>query len=123
MPEPRDQQYQQYQQYGGPQPSETTLPGPVPVNVPRVLSPEERRAVLAQAVQRHVLSGGRVQSQTDQNAVILWGSKPNHVLHLILTLVTMGLWVFIWIIVALAVKETRTLVAVDDFGNVLEQRA
>ena len=52
-----------------------------------------------------------VRSQTDQNAVILWGSKPNHVLHLILTLVTTGFWVFIWIIVALAVKETRTLIA------------
>ena len=120
-PQPYDPQAQQ--QYGGAYPPQPVPPGPVHVNVPRQLSGEERRAVLAQAVQRHVLGGGRIQSQTDRDAVIIYGSKPNHILHLILTLITFFMWGLIWIILALAQRETRVMVAVDDFGNVLEQKA
>jgi len=29
------------------------------------------------------------------------GSRPNHVLHLILTILTGGLWLIVWIILAL----------------------
>jgi hypothetical protein len=33
--------------------------------------------------------------------------RPNHVLHLILTLVTFGLWGFVWLAVAIGNTQTR----------------
>lgn len=65
------------------------------------------------------MNGGRVESQSDYNAVITFGKKPNHLLHLILTLVTCFLWGIVWIVVAIVVKESREMLAVDELGNVL----
>jgi hypothetical protein len=47
----------------------------------------------------------------------------NHVLHLILTLVTFLLWAIVWIWVAVAGGEKRVILPVDDHGNVLRQEA
>lgn len=40
-----------------------------------------------------------------------YGRRTNHVLHLILTLLTGGLWLPVWIIVALSNRSQRTQVA------------
>ena len=54
------------------------------------IDPETRRAKLALAIQREVMAGGRVESQTDFTAVIRYGRPVNNVLHLLLTLLTFG---------------------------------
>jgi zinc-ribbon domain len=70
-------------------------PSTVPDNI--------RRSVLAQAVQVEVLAGGRVETQGDFNAALRFGGKPvNHIRHLLLTLVTLGLWVLVWIALAIS---------------------
>lgn len=86
---------------------------------PAVMSIEDRRARLAMAVSQAVNYGARVESQTDTTAVLVRGGRPNHVLHLILTLVTFGFWAIVWIIVALASGEKRQMIRVDEYGNVL----
>jgi hypothetical protein len=64
-------------------------------------SPEERKELLAGAVAVEVQrDGARIQSQSDNQAVMVKGSGTNHVLHLILWLVTLGLWVLAWVAVA-----------------------
>jgi len=68
-----------------------------------------------------VASGARIESQSDYQAVVVRGKKVNHVLHLILTLVTLGLWGIVWIILAIAGGEKRQMVTVDDYGNALVQ--
>ncbi len=82
---------------------------------------DARRQALAMAVAQEVAGGGRVESQTDTNAVIVRGSKPNHTLHLILSLVTCGCWLLVWPIIALVQKEHRTALQVDPYGQVLRQ--
>jgi hypothetical protein len=42
------------------------------------------------------------------------GESPLNALHLILTIVTVGLWGIVWIIVALGGGERRTQIAVDE---------
>lgn len=37
-----------------------------------------------------------------QTQVMAQGTKPNHILHLILTLATMGFWAWVWLIVTIA---------------------
>lgn len=78
---------------------------------------------LSQAITREVASGYRVESQTDIQAVLVKGGKVNHVLHLILTLITFGFWSFVWLVVWIINRETRLILSVDDYGNVLRQNA
>lgn len=80
-------------------------------------SPEERKALLAQAVANQVRQGWRVESQTDYQAVIVTGQRPNHILHLILTIVTLGLWGIVWIAIAIFGGEKRGVITIDDYGN------
>lgn len=46
------------------------------------------------------------------------GHRLNHVLHLLLSIVTLGLWLIVWILLASFGGETRWLVKVDEYGNV-----
>lgn len=79
---------------------------------------ERRRAILASAVSQKVRKGWRVESQTDYQATLAKGHRPNHILHLILTILTLGIWGIVWIIVTVTSREKRTSIAVDEFGNV-----
>ena len=65
-----------------------------------------------------VRQGWGVQSQTDFQAVLVKGSKPNHVLHLVLTLLTVGLWAIVWIALALIGSKKHRVIQVDEYGNV-----
>ena len=58
-------------------------------------------------VAQHVSAGWRVESQTPSQAVMVKGKRPNHLLHLILSVLTVGLWLIVWLIVALAAGEKR----------------
>lgn len=81
---------------------------------------------LAGAVAWWVSTGWRIESQTPIQAVMVRGRRPNHVLHLLLTIVTMGLWLPVWLVLALTSKEQRAvLTAVPGRGvaNTLEEQA
>jgi hypothetical protein len=83
-------------------------------------SPDTRREALANAVAREVGGGWHVESQTDYQAVLVRpGTKVNHILHLLLTLITLGVWAIVWIFLAITHKrEHHKVVQVDGFGNV-----
>jgi hypothetical protein len=82
------------------------------------LSPEQRKQALANAIASNVRDGWEVPYQSDYHAVLVKGSKPNHILHLILTLITLGLWVIVWIILAIVKRPRSRMISVDEFGNV-----
>ncbi len=73
------------------------------------------------AVANSVQNGWRVEYQGPDSAVLVAGRKANHVLHLLLTVFTVGLWAVVWLIVALSSSEKRTTVRVDDYGNLTWQ--
>lgn len=85
-------------------------------------SPDERKQILARQIGNLVAQGRRVESQGDYQAVLVHGHRPNHVLHLILTLVTLGIWVIGWIVIAIVGGEKREMVQVDEWGNPSVQR-
>jgi hypothetical protein len=80
-------------------------------------TPEERKALLAQAVANYVHGGWRVESQTDYQAVMVKGHRTNHVLHLILTLITLGIWAIVWILMVALGGEKRSVVSIDEYGT------
>lgn len=72
---------------------------------------------MAHHIAAAVGAGRRVESQSDYQAVLVRGHRPNHVLHLILSVVTFGLWVPVWLGVTVFGGEKRELLSVDEFGN------
>lgn len=84
---------------------------------------DERRRLLANAIQGQVVSGHRIESQSDYQAVVVKGRPINHILHLILTIITAGLWgIFVWLPIVAFGGEKRSMVVVDDYGNVMVQK-
>jgi hypothetical protein len=65
--------------------------------------------------------GARIESQGDFEAVLVKGNRPNHILHLILSLLTAGLWLIVWVLLAAFGGEERVLFTVDEYGNVHAQ--
>jgi hypothetical protein len=80
---------------------------------------EARRATLAQAIANQVRQGSRVEAQSEFQAVLVDGKPINHVLHLILTLVTCGIWAIVWIALVGMGGEKRYSLQVDNYGNIL----
>jgi hypothetical protein len=85
-------------------------------------SSDDRRAVLDRALQLRGAQGWRIESRSDFQATIAKGERINNTLHLILTLVTAGLWALVWIIVAITGGIKRMMVTIDEYGNVIEQK-
>ena len=90
-----------------------------PATDPMTMPEDERRRALAQAVVRAVAEGWRVESQTNEMAVLVRGRRPNHILHVILSVITLGVWLLIWALVGLLGGEKRRTITVDEYGNVL----
>jgi hypothetical protein len=97
-------------------------PLPEPVIETGLLAPEARKELLARTVAGQIATGGRVQSQSDYQAVVLHGQPVNHVLHLVLTIFTATLWAPVWVCLAIFGGETRSLITVDEYGNVAIQK-
>jgi hypothetical protein len=79
----------------------------------------QRKRALALAIQHEVTYGARVESQTDDTAVLVRGKKPDHKLHLLITFLTCGAWAMVWLLLVMVQKESRTMLLVDPYGNVL----
>jgi hypothetical protein len=84
------------------------------------LDSEQRKRLLDEAVSASSLLGWDVHGRSDYQAVLIRpAGKVNHILHLILTLLTAGLWLFVWVILVLArKKERRQIISVDKYGDV-----
>ena len=80
-------------------------------------SAEVRKKALDDQIAMLVAQGGRVESQSDFQAVLIFGHRPNHVLHAILTVFTCLLWGIIWAIITGTGGEKRMLVRVNDWGT------
>jgi hypothetical protein len=85
-----------------------------------VKSPDERKATLARTVTNLVAQGGgrRVESQSDYQAVVVRGRHVRHVLHLVLSILTAGVWLVVWLAMWLIYRERRDIVSVDEYGNI-----
>jgi hypothetical protein len=113
----------------GPSPAPVAVPVPAPVQevarrpAAAWLDPaERRRALLAFSVQRALAHGGRVESRDDRSALIVYGHRVHHFLHLLLTVVTVGAWLLVWMPMAILGGERRERITVDEAGGVSTQR-
>lgn len=90
---------------------------------PQPLHPADRHAALNAVVMQRVMEGFRVETQTEWQVVVAKPANVNHVVHVILSLLTCGLWLPIWLIVAMTAKSPRIILSVDPYGQVTSQWA
>ena len=88
-------------------PDQTALRGAAgegrPMEATHLASAEKRREALAMVIHKKILNEGyRVESESEFQAVLVTGKKTNHLLHLILSIVTLGLWLIVWAVIALS---------------------
>lgn len=74
---------------------------------------------LNRAVVSAVSRGGRVESRTDDQAVIVYGRPINHAMHAILFVFTCSLWGIVWLIMAVGASERRQVLSVDGRGRLM----
>lgn len=103
-------------------PEVAPTPAAAPAPASGVKSADERKQLLARALQTQIAQGARIESQSDFQAVVIKGKHVNHVLHLILTLVTFFMWGIVWLALVITGGEKRSIVAVDEYGNVSVQK-
>ena len=78
----------------------------------------DARAALDRAVATELAGGAELVSQAGTNAVLTKGKKVNHILHLILSVLTAGIWLIVWAILVATNKPQRILLTVNDQGQV-----
>jgi hypothetical protein len=107
--------------------SETTPGGDAPETTPAAAedltkSADERKSALDRVLADRGAHGWRIETRSDFQATIATGNKINHVLHLILTILTVGLWGIVWIILAITGGIKRHIITIDEYGNVIERK-
>ena len=78
----------------------------------------DARAALDRAVANELAAGAELVSQTSTSAVLTKGKKVNHILHLILSVITAGIWLIVWAILVATNKPQRIVLFVTDQGVV-----
>lgn len=79
---------------------------------------DRARYNLQQAIAIEVGRGGRVEWQNDTQAVIVIPPATNHMVHLLLSIFSCGLWLIMWLFLTLMAHEVRFTLAVDAAGTV-----
>jgi hypothetical protein len=82
------------------------------------LPPQRRQRLLDEVVDLEVLGGARVVHRGEEGVTLAYQRTVTHRGHLVLTLLTAGLWGFVWLAVVLARKENRVRYEVDPWGNI-----
>lgn len=81
----------------------------------------QTRAALDAYAARKVAHGYRVEPLSDTSFVLVKQKRIRHVLHLVLTLLTGGVWGLVWLVIFLRNKPHRTVVTVDEYGRIREK--
>lgn len=80
----------------------------------------QQRAALDRYVADRVRQGWRAEPVSATSVQLVYRKRVRHVLHLVLSLVTMGAWLLVWLVLVLWNRERRVIVSVDSQGRVSE---
>lgn len=82
-----------------------------------MLTTDQRAEILNHLILEETAKGWRVVSQSQTQAQLARGKNTSHVLHLLLTLLTLGVWLIVWIPLILFGGEQRKLLSVNEYGQ------
>ena len=78
----------------------------------------ERKAILERRIVFEVARGARLTYKGELEAVFEIGKRPNHILHLLLSIVTFGFWLLVWLIMSMGTGVQSFKIFIDKFGNI-----
>lgn len=82
----------------------------------------DNKKKLAQAVANEVsLNGWRVAMQSDDRVVLEKGKQINNVLHVILDVITGGVWLLVHVPLWAINRRQVKVLSIDEFGNILNE--
>lgn len=81
---------------------------------------EERKKLLERFAITEVARGWRLISQTDEIVVLECGKRPNHILHFLLCIPTLGFWIIIWLVLAFSMNIKRKTYTINEYGVIKE---
>jgi hypothetical protein len=84
-------------------------------------SPAERAAIFDRTLARLQVQGWRVEARDEFEARIVKGQRLNHLLHLLLSILTLGVWAIVWALLAIFWGEQRYLIHVNKHGRILDR--
>lgn len=87
----------------------------------RTMTPEETYPgeMLDYEIAQRIRKGYKIDFQTDTKVILSKGHRPSHVLHLILSLLTGGIWaLFVWLPICIFGGERRIMLQVGRDGSV-----
>lgn len=94
----------------------------MPVHPTSPLPEQQRAQILDQALIAKAAQGGRLETRTATTGVVIMGKPVNHILHLLLSVLTCGFWLWVWLLIAAVGGEQRRILTVDEFGQVRDTR-
>ena len=87
---------------------------------------EEKFQRFSNIISTKTLQGFMVADRNDKALIAVLvkeGSKVNHLLHFLISVITCGFWILVWAWLALVKsKEQRVRISIDNGGNVLEEK-
>ncbi len=89
-----------------------------PLEQDQAIPTADRQRVLERAIEDEVLAGATVVHRSGQGVILGYQARINHLGHFFLTLLTGGLWGFVWVALVATRKQERTRLDVDAWGNV-----
>lgn len=97
--------------------SPQTLCSPTPLTDAPVVDAAERERLLDQVIEASALQGADVVARHPARAVFSTTRPVSHVVHLLLTILSAGVWGIAWIALASGREDVRWVVSVDDRGH------
>jgi hypothetical protein len=77
---------------------------------------EERKKLLERFAITEVARGWRLISQSDEIVVLEYGKRPNHILHFLLCIPTLGFWIIVWLLLSFSMNIKRKTYAINEYG-------
>lgn len=96
-------------------------PAPNPIQAIRPVPyafPAAQGSPLDQDISTLQSTGWAVESRSTHQATVVSGAPVNHILHLLLTLFTCGLWSVVWMAVSMFGGQKRIYLRMDEYGRV-----
>lgn len=87
-----------------------------------VKTPEQRKSMLDSALNLYGARGFRTENRSHFQATVSKGKETRHAMHIALSLLTLGVWLVVYIPLWLLAGIRRRLVSIDGYGNTVEQK-
>jgi hypothetical protein len=92
-------------------------PPVLPISTTLVSDDVRQRCLQEYLSHEIVRTQARIETVTPYSAVVVSGRRVNHILHLLVSVLLCGLWLPMWLMIAVSGGEKRSVLMVDQFGK------